>query len=441
MSRRSALAAGLLVLLACALLGSLEAWARRRPDAAPDREELSLLWLLDERPAFPCGPDGTCSTDPELRLLDVPERRFSREPAAGTVRIVCVGDSTTAGWPYHPRGGYPEWMAQMLPHLLPGRSFEVLNLGVHGWDGPRIEAAAREALSLRPHALVMRLGYNDAPYVLLRTPPGGALGRLRLKAFKALIRSSAAFRLASRASGRPRTGGGRGLLQPPGRLTPAKIAQVTASHRERLGRLVAQARAAGAAPVLLGMPFSKVVVRGAWRGEALAEQAAATRDAAAELGAAFAPLTDVRGDTRFIDDLHPDDEGYRLTALGALAALQAAGVPGLKERWRWDRLRAPAFYAAKLMLDEPDYRTHLDARLAFFFTRVGMRERAERHMTAAVAGAPNPDMVPEDVRTVGREDCAALYREAFSRLYRAGRASAPRQPANRVLAGLPERSE
>jgi hypothetical protein len=63
--------------------------------------------------------------------FDGPEWAVEKTP--GTLRIVCMGGSTTAGGnPQGPRGSYPHLLEQRLRELS-GRTVEVLNCGVSSW--------------------------------------------------------------------------------------------------------------------------------------------------------------------------------------------------------------------------------------------------------------------------------------------------------------------
>src|SRR5579859_7571462 len=189
----------LVLALLAPLLAALaaEGLSRLVPGGSPTDTESALLWVAGGRPAFACSADGACWIDPGLARLDNPKPAFSRRPAPGTFRAACVGDSTTAGWPFHPRGGYPEWLAEILAAALPGRRVEVLNLGVHAWDGARIETVFDQALSLGPDALIVRLGYDDYQHFLLRRPRGGAWAAAALRARLFLLARSSVFRRLS----------------------------------------------------------------------------------------------------------------------------------------------------------------------------------------------------------------------------------------------------
>ncbi len=427
-SARLALAA----LAPLSVLAAAEFAARARPDSAPTDSELALLWVAGTRPAFDCDPSGNCRTNPELVRLSNPDERFRAAPAPGTFRVVCVGDSTTAGWPYQPRGGYPERLAQVLRAALAPRRVEVLNLGVHAWDGARLETVFGQALAFHPDAVLVRVGYDDYPHFLLRHPRGGAVGRIAQSARLFLLSRSAAFRLLSRGLGpAPRQGI---VASPLIRLTADEEDLLVADHRRRLERLARRAASARAPLIVLGLPY--------WAGfaprypglSALSRQKKETAGAAKALGLPFVALDDLP-ESEFLDLMHADDRGEARVARDAARALEAAGLP-VGARWRWSRVPTDAAIARALRLDEADYRAHLEARLAAFFASHGLMARAQAHMEAALRAAPNPDLVPLELRSGGDAATREVYRAALERLRRSGRDFSPRQAEDRAFAGL-----
>lgn len=125
-----------------------------------------LFWTLGTAPVFFVDKE-VARTQEELVVLNNREVVFSVKPAAGTIRIICVGDSTTAGWPYHPRGSYPSWLGAILSDIT-GRNVEVINAGFHGFDSVRAAQVASEALAYEPRALIFRAGYNDRRFFHVR---------------------------------------------------------------------------------------------------------------------------------------------------------------------------------------------------------------------------------------------------------------------------------
>lgn len=423
----------LVVLAPLAAAFAAEAAARARPDGAPTDTESALLWVAGTRPAFVCDARGSCRTDPGLVRLSNPDERFSARPSSGTFRVVCVGDSTTAGWPYQPRGGYPERLALLLRAALPGRRVEVLNLGIHAWDGARLETVFDQALGFAPNALIVRVGYDDYPHFLLRRPRGGPWGRAALKLRLELLAHSAAFRVLARGLGpAPRHGIAASSVAA---LTKEESDALVAAHAGRLRAFAVRARAAGVPLVVLGLP--------SWDGfapafpglDALASQRRATSETARELGLEYAPLDDVPH-ARFIDIVHVDADGERLVALDAARAIQAAGLPAPGVRWCWSRIPPPAAQERLLGLADGEYRTRIDNHLALFFLSHTRRARAARCMESALLAAPNADLVPEEILGLGDATLAALYRRTFSRLRRAGRVRDPLKAADRALSGL-----
>ena len=431
---RRAAARAVLVLLAPAAAAFLvEAAARLAPSSAPTDSESALLWVAGTRPTFACAADGACRADPGLVALSNPDERFAALPAPGVFRVACVGDSTTAGWPYQPRGGYPEWLGAMLHDALPGRRSEVINLGIHAWDGARLEPVFDAALSLRPDVVVLRLGYDDYQHFLLRRPRGGPVARAAQRTRLFLLAHSAAFRLLSRGFGPVTRRGIVDVAASP--LTDAEEDALIEAHRLRLRALAARARAAGTRVILLGLPH--------WAGYAPRYPAlraydrleAATGEEARALDVPFVPLTEFKTRERFVDIVHFDLEGYRLAALDVARALAAAGLGAPAARWRWDLIAPPAQMERRLGLDEPEYRAHLETSLARFALVHGDRASAARHMESALRIAPNSDLVPAE-EAQGIPEMKALYRETFQRLAKAGRAAPPLQAGNRAMAGL-----
>jgi len=83
-------------------------------------------------------------------------------PAAGVLRIACVGDSHTFGHGVAEHQTWPAHFARALAAQLPGRRFEVMNCGVSAHDTPQ-EASflASEVLPYEPHLILVQFHLND----------------------------------------------------------------------------------------------------------------------------------------------------------------------------------------------------------------------------------------------------------------------------------------
>ncbi|MFI5349082.1 MAG: SGNH/GDSL hydrolase family protein [Elusimicrobiota bacterium] len=419
------------IIAALAVEGLAHAW----PHSSRTDAESTLMWIAGTQPPFVCGRDGLCRSDLELEhLSNKAPRVFPELASAGTFRVVCLGDSTTAGLPYSPRGGYPEWLGEILRDVLPGRRIEVLNLGFAGWDGTRVESFFGQALSLRPQAVILRVGYNDGSLLLLRHARGGANERIMREAHLFLLARSTAYRLLARVIRPPLRPG-----FPTGEVvwTADERLHVIAEHRDRLDRLASSAHEAGVPLIVLGIPRRTVspspeIVPHDPFEDANAEESR-------KLGLPFVPLTELAAQDLFVDSVHSNAEGNRLTALNVARSLAALGTPVPGHSWRWERLRSTGDLARAIGMDEPGYRAHLELSLAGIFLGQGRSGPADAHLETALLVAPNPDMIPSELTLDPKGPLRAAYRRIFTRLRREGRVADPRQSRDRELAGLPPR--
>jgi tetratricopeptide (TPR) repeat protein len=103
--------------------------------------------------------------------------RIEAMKGEGTVRILCLGGSSTYGFPFGREAAFPRWLSDLLEHYHPNTRWEVLNLGAMSYGSRRILALVPEFLSLSPAAIVIYAGHNefvDRPDAAL----GQAYGRL-----------------------------------------------------------------------------------------------------------------------------------------------------------------------------------------------------------------------------------------------------------------------
>jgi lysophospholipase L1-like esterase len=184
----------------------------------------------------------------------------------GTVRILCLGDSTTFGtWREGTLGlrfdtSYPAELERLL-HERGWTNVEVVNGGVMGYTTAHALRLLLTTLrSLEPDVVTIRLGNNDhtllgaqpwwissaTPYALLRTLPAWSFEwqvvRLGVDAWQ---RETA----------------------PP--LPPSPVYKVSLAELERnYVRLFETARRMGARPLVLDFPY-RPIDQGPWRGEPL----------------------------------------------------------------------------------------------------------------------------------------------------------------------------
>ncbi|NQV30410.1 MAG: hypothetical protein HQ508_05945 [Candidatus Marinimicrobia bacterium] len=138
--------------------------------------ELSL-WLLDAYPQPPL------FIDVKERGIDfvqinsaVGERYFNKNimpvpnlfpqifPARkgkNTLRIFCLGGSTTGGFPYEMTVPFPQQLKMLLNQDYPDREFEVINLGLSAINSFTVVDWIPEVLEQEPDLILLYMGHNE----------------------------------------------------------------------------------------------------------------------------------------------------------------------------------------------------------------------------------------------------------------------------------------
>jgi len=126
-------------------------------------------------------------------------QRFSVEKASQTVRVFCLGGSTTYGRPYDDATSFAGWLRELLPLADPDQQWEVINAGGVSYASYRVAAVMEELTAYAPDIFVIYTGHNEfleeRTYGDLREAPQGWL------AAGSLLHNSALFRWAQRLAG------------------------------------------------------------------------------------------------------------------------------------------------------------------------------------------------------------------------------------------------
>ncbi len=86
---------------------------------------------------------------------------FRATKAPGTIRIFTLGASTTLGYPYMMNGSFPAILRDRLRERFPGRTIEVVNLGVTAVTSHTVLDFGRWCLDQEPDLLVVYAGHNE----------------------------------------------------------------------------------------------------------------------------------------------------------------------------------------------------------------------------------------------------------------------------------------
>ncbi len=124
---------------------------------------------------------------------------FREVPPEGVFRVVVLGGSSTAGFPYQWYHGFPAALEKRLMATLPGRQIEVINLGMTAVNSYTLWDLTRHVVAMQPSAVVIYAGHNEY-YGALGVgatpefaPKGVWFGRLQM-----LLKRSALYLLMER---------------------------------------------------------------------------------------------------------------------------------------------------------------------------------------------------------------------------------------------------
>ncbi|MCA9179278.1 MAG: tetratricopeptide repeat protein [Planctomycetales bacterium] len=89
------------------------------------------------------------------------DQQFSVKKRPGTLRIFCLGGSTTYGRPYADSTSYVGQLRELLSIALPGRPIEVINCGGVSYASYRLTKVCHEIANYEPDAIVLQTGHNE----------------------------------------------------------------------------------------------------------------------------------------------------------------------------------------------------------------------------------------------------------------------------------------
>jgi len=88
-------------------------------------------------------------------------QQFAESKPSGTVRIFCLGGSTTYGRPYSSETSFCGWLKEFLPIADPATGWEVINAGGVSYASYRVARVAEELASYEPDIFLIYTGQNE----------------------------------------------------------------------------------------------------------------------------------------------------------------------------------------------------------------------------------------------------------------------------------------
>ncbi len=86
---------------------------------------------------------------------------FPETKAPRTLRLFCLGESTTVGYPFWYNAAFPTFLRSYLAEVFPDRKVEVVNLGMTATNSFTVLDVARELVHYSPDAIIVYDGHNE----------------------------------------------------------------------------------------------------------------------------------------------------------------------------------------------------------------------------------------------------------------------------------------
>ncbi|MEQ1827047.1 MAG: tetratricopeptide repeat protein [Pirellula sp.] len=86
---------------------------------------------------------------------------FPKSKAKGTIRVFCMGGSTTYGHPYSDSTSFAGWLREFLPIVDPEHGWEVINAGGISYASYRVAALMEELAQYEPDLFIVYSVHNE----------------------------------------------------------------------------------------------------------------------------------------------------------------------------------------------------------------------------------------------------------------------------------------
>lgn len=105
--------------------------------------------------------DGAFLQTAENKLSFFNAQRFQKNKPENTIRIFCLGGSTTYGRPYDDRTSFVSWLRELLEVAAGDQQWEVINAGGISYASYRVAAVMEELCDYSPDVFVVYTGHNE----------------------------------------------------------------------------------------------------------------------------------------------------------------------------------------------------------------------------------------------------------------------------------------
>jgi tetratricopeptide (TPR) repeat protein len=114
---------------------------------------------LFEHKTASSGKESYVTRPEKLRFFN--RQEFPARKDSKTVRIFCLGGSTTNGRPYDHRVSFSNWLQLYLSARDPSRNYEVINVGAISYASYRVLILMKELIEYSPDFFVVYTGHNE----------------------------------------------------------------------------------------------------------------------------------------------------------------------------------------------------------------------------------------------------------------------------------------
>ena len=100
-------------------------------------------------------------SDADISIPELIEQKIPLKKGNGVPRIVALGGSTTAGFPYEVNINFPWFLKTRLQREWPGKKVEMINLGISAVNSFTVADMTDEVIALEPDAVLIYMGHNE----------------------------------------------------------------------------------------------------------------------------------------------------------------------------------------------------------------------------------------------------------------------------------------